>query len=118
MSWVDVTLTAVDDRTRLRLEHTAPVDPQMWEEYGPGAVGLGWEMALTGMHEHLLSPASPPGTVEAWLAEPEGRAYLVELMTGCSDAWTAASIAFGTDPDTARAAGARCLAAYTAAPEE
>jgi uncharacterized protein YndB with AHSA1/START domain len=118
VSWVDVTLTPVDDRTHLLLEHTAPVDPKMWEEFGPGAVGIGWEMALMGLHEHLLSPESPPGTVEAWLAGPEGRVYLVELMTGASDAWGEASIAAGTDPDQAREAAARCLAAYTATPEE
>ena len=35
MSWVDVMLTTVDDRTRLLLEHTAPVDPEKWEEFGP-----------------------------------------------------------------------------------
>ena len=97
VSWVDVTLTTVEDQTRLLLEHTAPVDPQMWDEYGPGAVGIGWEMALMGLDEHLLSPRRRPGEVQAWMAEPEGRAYLVELMTGCSEKWVEASIGAGTD---------------------
>jgi len=118
VSWVDVSLSPDGDATRLRLEHTAPVPPEMWEQFGPGAVGIGWEMILMGLDEHLHSPDAPPGTVEAWLAGPEGRAYLVEVMTGSSDAWGEASIASGTDPDEARAAAGRCLAAYTATPGE
>src|SRR5918994_4900709 len=30
--WVDVTLSTIGDETRLLLEHTAPVDPGMWEQ--------------------------------------------------------------------------------------
>ncbi len=35
-----------------------------------------------------------------------------------SEQWIDASIAAGTDPEAARAAGQRCTAAYTARPEE
>jgi uncharacterized protein YndB with AHSA1/START domain len=118
VSWVDVTLTTIDDETQLVLEHTAPVDPQMWDQFGPGAVGIGWEMALLGLDLHLRSPAADPVEVRAWMEEPEGRAFLVELMTSSSDAWVEESIRFGTDPAAAREAGARCTAAYTASPEE
>lgn len=118
VSWVDVTLTTVGDETRLLLEHTAPVDPRMWEEFGPGAVGIGWEMALLGLDLHLRSPDADPVEVRAWMDEPEGKAFLVELMTGASDAWVEVSIGAGTDPASAREAGARCAAAYTATPEE
>ena len=118
ISWVDVELTAVEHGTRLVLEHTAPVDPEKWEEYGPGAVGIGWEMALWGLDEHLASPDFDPAEIAAWMTRPEGRAYMVELMTGCSDVWTEVSIDFGTDPALARAAGERCAAAYTAMPED
>jgi uncharacterized protein YndB with AHSA1/START domain len=117
MSWVDVELTTVEGGTRLRLEHTAPVDPDTWEKYGPGAVGIGWEMALWGLDEHLRSADFDPARMAEWMAGPEGRVYAVELITGCSDAWTEISIGFGTDPAVARAAGERCAAAYTASPE-
>jgi uncharacterized protein YndB with AHSA1/START domain len=117
MSWVDVELTAVEGGTRLLLEHTAPVDPDTWEKFGPGAVGIGWEMALMGLHEHLRTPDADPAEMAAWMVGPEGRAYLVALMTGCSGEWTEMSIAFGTDPVIARTAGERCAAAYTASPE-
>jgi uncharacterized protein YndB with AHSA1/START domain len=117
MSWVDVELSAVESGTRLLLEHTAPVDPDTWEQFGPGAVGIGWEMALWGLAEHLATPDFDPAELAVWMSEPEGRAYMVELMTGCSDKWTELSISLGTDPAVARAAGERCTAAYTASPE-
>ena len=75
ISWVDVELTAVDDGTRLLLEHTAPVDPENWEQYGPGAVGIGWEMALWGLDEHLALTRRRPCRDRGWMTRPEGRAY-------------------------------------------
>jgi hypothetical protein len=89
----------------------------MWEQFGPGAVGIGWEMAMMGLGEHLATPDSDPAEVAAWMAGPEGRACLVEFMTSRSDEWTEVRIRFGTDPDAARAAGNRCAAAYTETPE-
>jgi hypothetical protein len=89
----------------------------MWAEFGPGAVGIGWEMALMGLDLHLRSPEADAVEVRAWMEEPEARAFLVDLMTRASDAWVEVSIAAGTDPAAAREAGARCTAAYTASPE-
>jgi len=117
VSWVDVSLLAVQAGTLLVLQHTSPVDPDMWEQYGPGAVGVGWEMALMGLAEHLAAPDADPVEVRAWMEGPEGRAFLVEFMTASSDRWVDASIAFGTHPEAARAAGERCTAAYTAEPD-
>lgn len=112
MSWVDATLTPEGDRTMLRLEHSAPVPPEMWEQFGPGAVGIGWEMMLMGLGEHLAAPEwRRPET-------PEEMPDLSSFMAGSSAAWGDADAAFGTDPEQARAAAARCLAAYTAAPDD
>ena len=117
VSWVDVALVDDGDGSVLRLEHTAPVDPAMWQEFGPGAVGIGWEMALMGLDEHLRSPDSAPGEVQAWLEGSEGRAYLTECIHGASSAWADASITAGTHPEQARSAAERCTTAYTAWPE-
>ena len=117
VTWVDATLEPVDDGTLLLVEHIAPVPPEMWAQFGPGAVGIGWEMMLMGLAEHLADPDADPDELKTWLEGPEGRAYLVEYMTASSDRWAETSIAFGTDPDEARAAGERCAAAYTAEPE-
>ena len=51
---VEVRLSTVGDgATRLELEHIAVVPDEMWEEYGPGAVGVGWEQGLLGLSLHL-----------------------------------------------------------------
>ena len=39
--------------TRLELEHTAIVPEEMWAEYGPGAVGVGWDGGVLGLALHL-----------------------------------------------------------------
>jgi len=114
LSWVDVVLTTGDDGTRLELVHVAPVDAEKWAEYGPGAVGVGWELGLMGLARHLTDGATvDPVEATAWMSSPAG----IEFMTGSSHAWGGASIAAGEDPDRARAAAARSTTAYTTARE-
>jgi uncharacterized protein YndB with AHSA1/START domain len=53
-SWVDVHLDELGpEQTRLRLEHVAFVPEEFWDKYGPGAVGVGWELGLLGLYLHL-----------------------------------------------------------------
>jgi uncharacterized protein YndB with AHSA1/START domain len=110
VSLVEVTLTEVDaDTTTLELVHTAPVDPH-WAQFGPGAVGIGWDLTLFGLDRHLQADASlTPETAAQWLASDEGLAF----MASSGEQWREADIAAGTDPADAAAAAARCLAAYT-----
>ena len=49
MSWLEVKLTPADDGTTLELIHEAHVDPDLWDQFGPGAVGVGWDLALLGL---------------------------------------------------------------------
>jgi uncharacterized protein YndB with AHSA1/START domain len=112
VTWVDVRLALDGDRARLELEHVAPVD-EFWDQYGPGAVGIGWDMALFyGLATHLASGAAvDPKDAEAWFASEPGRAF----VRGSSDEWARAAIAGGTDPEVARGAAERTTAAYTGA---
>jgi len=49
VSWVKVELTAVtESQTTLRLEHLAIAEGEHWENYGPGAGGVGWAMGIGG----------------------------------------------------------------------
>lgn len=107
VSWVDVYLTPSDAETTLRLEHLALVEDldDKWDEFGPGAVGLGWDLALLGLDEHVATRAA----VEPDLTDPAG----LEFMRRSSDDWCRASIAYGTPRLQAEAAAARTLAAYT-----
>jgi len=113
VSWIEVRLTAEPGGgTRLVLEHIAHVNDEQWAEFGPGAVGIGWDTGFMGLAVHLSSGASAagPGEIAAWAASAEGR----QFMTLASQRWCEASIAAGTDEVGAQAAANRTTAAYTA----
>ncbi|GAB3985688.1 SRPBCC family protein [Actinoallomurus acanthiterrae] len=114
VSWIEVRLTAEsDDRTRFELEHTSHVDDH-WEQFGPGAVGIGWDMGMVGLALHLSSGrAADPREGMAWAGSDEGRRF----MTLSSEKWCDAYIAAGAGEAEARAAAARTIAAYTGRPE-
>jgi uncharacterized protein YndB with AHSA1/START domain len=115
VSWVEVRLAAdPDGGTRFTLEHVAHVDDH-WDQFGPGAVGVGWEMGLLGLAGHLAGDAGlTPEEGAAWAASAEGR----EFTARSSDGWCAAYVASGADPAVARAMADRTTAAYTGVPEE
>ncbi|WP_275004236.1 SRPBCC family protein [Promicromonospora iranensis] len=114
VSWLTVHLTPADDGTTLELVHEAPVDPDFWTQYGPGATGVGWDLSLMGLGLHLASGAGlNPAEVESWSTSPEG----VEFARLASTGWADAAVAAGEDADQARAAGERTLAFYTTPPE-
>lgn len=116
ISWIDVQLSSdPDGRTRLTLDHIAHVD-EHWNEFGPGAVGVGWDLAFLGLAGHLSSGESiDPSEGLAWMATDEGKLFI----TRSSDRWCDANIAAGEDPAAARAAADRTTAAYTGAePDE
>jgi len=116
VSWIEVTLTPeTDGRTRFQLQHIASVDDERWLEFGPGAVGVGWDSAVMGLSIHVATKkAVDRAEVEQWMASPDAARF----MTLSSERWRDASIAAGTDPDEAHAAADRTTAAYTgAAPE-
>ncbi|MYE80705.1 MAG: SRPBCC family protein [Gammaproteobacteria bacterium] len=114
VSWVDLRL-AEDGagRARLALTHTALLSDH-WTEFGPGAVGVGWEMGLLGMELHLTRPNEPKIDEQTFHLTPEGKA----LHIGSSEAWGEAAIASGADPEAARAAARRTTAFYTGEPVE
>jgi uncharacterized protein YndB with AHSA1/START domain len=112
VSWIQLRLApAGPGRTRFQLEHIAHVDDERWGEFGPGAVGVGWDLGLLGLYLHLASGGEQvdPASFMTWSASPDG----IRFVTLSSDAWCAASAASGTDESTARAAADRTTAAYT-----
>jgi uncharacterized protein YndB with AHSA1/START domain len=114
-SWIELRLIAEPDgRTRFALEHIAPLNDELWAQFGPGAVGIGWDHGLLGLTLHLTSGGERPArdAVEAWQASDDGRLF-VRLS---SERWAEASIAAGTDAPEAQAAAARTTDAYTGQP--
>lgn len=115
VSWLQVRLTSVDGGTTLELAHEAPVDPDMWGQFGPGAVGVGWDLGLMGLGLHLES--GTPVDREAGAAfslTPEG----VEFVRSAAAGWADAAIGDGDAPDAAREAAEHTVAFYTTAPED
>jgi len=116
VTWLEVALEAAPDgRSLLRLEHVARVPDPRWNEFGPGAVGVGWDTALLGLGRYLdTGIAVDPREGMAWLGSENGR----EFVRHSSDDWCRASIDAGTDAAAARAAAARTTAAYTGEPAD
>lgn len=114
-SWIELRLTAAGkDATRLELEHIALVDDETWTRFGPGAVGIGWELGLHGLRRHLASGAQlDPVAAQEWAVSPEGR----QFVTFSSERWGDAAVAAGADVATARDWVARTTAFYTGAPQ-
>ena len=115
-SWVNVRLAPDGAQARLTLEHIAPKDgigEEHLKQFGPGAVGIGWDLGLYGLERHLLNPAAPRDQkwVDAWVASSEGEAF----MRASGEAWGEAHAASGENPDEARAKAQRTIAAYTGA---
>ena len=106
-SWVDVHLAETGADTTLRLEHVILVEDidDRWDEFGPGAVGVGWDLTMLGLAEHLATGAD--------ITPDPADAGALEVMRRSSDGWGQASIAYGTPPDQAEAAAGRTTAFYT-----
>jgi uncharacterized protein YndB with AHSA1/START domain len=113
---VTVTLTEVDaTSTRLELDSVVPADalpPGMWETYGPGATGIGFELGLLGLALHVSGDASvTPETAAAWQVSREGK----ELTRAAADAWAQAQVAAGETDEKAQAAADATYAFYSGA---
>ncbi|QSB16558.1 SRPBCC family protein [Natronosporangium hydrolyticum] len=112
VSWVELRLhPESDERTRLELTHIMLPD-EHWVEFGPGATGIGWELALIGLARHLDSGAGvDPAAAATWPTSQEG----LEFVTISSQRWLDAHLAAGADEAAARASAERCTAFYTGA---
>ncbi len=115
-SWITVSLDADgDDATAVRLAHTVATDNDHWRQFGPGAVGIGWDLGLHGLGLHLASGASvDPEAAQAWSLSPEG----IEYVSSCGQAWYVADTAGGADDGEARLRADACVTFYTVVPEE
>ncbi len=108
-SEVEVRLAPGDGgHTDFELEHTGIVDPAMWARYGPGAVGVGWDLALLGLYLYLSTGRHRPEDPGAWALSPAGREY----VTRSSRAWGAAFRQAGASEAEAEAATAATTAFY------
>lgn len=114
LSWVEIRLTPDGERTALELAHEACVDPDRWGQFGPGAVGVGWDLSLMSLGLHIDSGAAvDPKEAVAFPASPDGAKFIRASAAG----WANAAVADGDEPGTAQQAAARTAAFYTGQPE-
>lgn len=115
-SWVQARLARDGRKARLTLEHLAHKDgtgpaAEHFKTFGPGAGGVGWDLALYGLGRHLADPAHvlDMAAEEVWAKSTEGKAFI----RTSGEAWGAAYAASGADPEEARAQAERTIAFYT-----
>jgi uncharacterized protein YndB with AHSA1/START domain len=110
VSWIAVTLMPEGNKTRLELEHVAHVDPH-WERFGPGAVGVGWDLGFMGLGRHIAEPSAgkPREADEGWFATAEAK----DFIRGSSDDWGQAAIRAGEDQAMALEAAENTRKFYT-----
>ena len=60
-SWVNVRLRPEGKNAQLTLEHIAHkggIGEEHLKTFGPGAVGIGWDLGLYGLEKHVANPAA------------------------------------------------------------
>ncbi|MEV7737053.1 SRPBCC family protein [Streptomyces sp. NPDC088921] len=109
-SEVEVRLTPENgERTVLELEHVAVVPDDFWDQFGPGAVGVGWDLGLYGLALHLAGGGLSNEEAATWHTTPEGSAFI----TGSGEGWGEAYAASGADQETATRTAAATIVFYT-----
>ncbi|WP_329124185.1 SRPBCC family protein [Streptomyces sp. NBC_01353] len=111
-SEVEVRLTPEGDgRTVFELEHVAVVPEEFAGQFGPGAVGVGWDLALLGLAWHVEGGEISREEALAWSESPQAKEY----MTLSGERWGAAYAASGAAADVVAATTAATIAFYTGA---
>lgn len=109
VSWIEVRLAEADaDHTRVSLAHIAHPE-EHWTQFGPGAVGIGWDGGFLGLALHIETGANAPAESAEWMSSPEGLAF----YRASGEAWIAADIASGTPPEIATPRGQATIRFYT-----
>ena len=113
VSWVKVTVEEEQKGALLILEHETPTDTASeahWSRYGPGATGVGWELAFIGLDVHLSSGGqSSRKEGEMWAASEAGKTTL----RAWAEAWGEAHIKAGADTLYAKKAAQKTADFYT-----
>lgn len=84
-------------QTTLTLTHTAVVDPAFWGTFGPGSIGVGYDLTLVGLAAHLAG-------IDKGDPEELDRSHMMrDFMTRSAARWREADEASGVAADVATA---------------
>lgn len=111
-SWVTVRIHPEGKKARLTLEHIMHASDmaEHWTQFGPGAVGVGWDLSFLGLGRHIASGETiDVESATGWAASEEGKTFI----RASARAWADAHIAAGEKPETARGMAERTAGFYT-----
>ena len=114
VSWLQVNLESDQHGTCLELRHLIPKDEaseKHWQQYGPGATGIGWDLGLLGLDLHLKGQNVEPEALETWLVSEPGKIFITE----CAQGWLVAHQQSGADKGSAAEMAEHCIKFYTGA---
>lgn len=109
ISWVAVQIDAVGSGAHLSLSHKGDTPQEFWDTYGPGAGGVGWDLALLGLAYYLATGVESRIEGAEWMQSEDAREFITDSSRRWADAW----IAVGADEAVARAAEQRTTAFFT-----
>ena len=94
-SWIEVFVFPEGEKARLEIHHIAHHPNPHWTQYGAGAGGVGWELGLLGLAEHLKRPADDVRAegLNGWETSDEAK----ELVRASSADWGRAAIEGGDE---------------------
>lgn len=114
VSWISLTLApGKSGGAHLTLEHIMEPVGDHWDKFGPGAVGVGWELGLLGLGIHVRSAAARDSFNEhVWGASDEGK----DFVSSSGEGWIAADIKGGEAPSDATRRGKATISFYRGEP--
>ncbi|NLU83231.1 polyketide cyclase [Rhodococcus sp. HNM0569] len=103
------------ESSTLTLEHDIPIAQEVWEKFGPGGVGIGWDLTLMSLATHLATgePLSPEDNL-AFAKSDEGRRFLALS----ADEWATVAEDSGTRKHDARRAAENARTSYEIVEDE
>jgi uncharacterized protein YndB with AHSA1/START domain len=108
VTWIEVDVASESGKARLTLKHTAIIEDH-WRQFGPGAVGIGWDLAVMGLKEHLATEASADhAAFETWMRSANGK----QFVGHSGEFWRVADVAGGADAVSAAERSNRTIAFY------
>ena len=108
-SELSVQLTPEGDGTRLTLQHSSDVPYEFYDQFGPGATGVGWDGGLLGLAAYLAFDIDVPLETSGWGTSDAGLAFI----RADAAAWGDAAIAAGEPEESARASAERTAAFFS-----
>ncbi|BDH59601.1 SRPBCC family protein [Tsukamurella sp. PLM1] len=108
-SQVEVTVEPDAAGARLTLTHSGDNVRDFYEQFGPGATGVGWDLGLLGLTAYLTTGQDRPENADEFFASPAAKGFIAESARR----WAAATEAAGVPAEQAAAQGQRTAAFFS-----